>query len=411
VEGDLLAATREAAQGTYGKITDEGIERMRQRIGVVVPQLKPFNVEASIDGMSHFVNGYGDDNPLFWDEDYRKSTRWGSIIGAPLYYTTMGVSEIKTLRPEVRARGVHALQGVHELFSGDEWEWFLPLMPGDRLTKRYYLYSVEEKPTSSLSGGRSVICRYRADYINQHGKLAAVDRYYFVRVEREGAQKVRRHASIDTRWTDEQIEELDAAYASEVPARGSEVRYWEDVRVGERMPRLLKGPLTATDVIAWMRGWGGGVNSNRLAWKQRQHEPKFFTRNESNAWDVVERLHWDNAAARIVGNPAAYDFGRMRSAFMSHLVTDWMGDAAWLWRLKTEFRSFAFLGDIQWVEGVVADKSVKDGHHIVDLELSCKNQRGEINAPGSARVILPSRTGGAARLPEPDSVDNVPLIY
>jgi hypothetical protein len=40
-------------------------------------------------------------------------------------------------------------------------------------------------------------------------------------------------------------------------------------------------------------------------------------------------------------------------------------------------------------------------HHIADLEVAATNQRGEVTSPGSASVILPSRTAGAVVLPAP----------
>jgi len=402
----------QVAEKPSAKITDEGIALMRERIGVLIPQASPFNIEAGIDGMRHFAHGYGEDNPLYCDEHYGKSTRWGSMISAPLFAITMGTSEIKAIRPEIRARGAHALAGVHEFFSGDEWEWFRPVLPGDRMTKRYYLFAVEEKANSTMGGGRSVITRYRADFTNQRGELVAIDRFKFVRVERDAAVKSGKYSAVEpARWTPEQIDAIDAAYANQAPPRGKENRYWEDVNVGDELPTLPKGPLTVTHTLAWMRGWGAGIQNSRLDWKHRKRAPGFFNRNENGAWDVVERLHWDDSAARMVGNPAAYDFGRMRSAFLSHLITDWMGDSAWIWRMKSEYRRFNFVGDMQWVKGRVAAKSIEQDRCVVDLEVWCENQRGEIAAPGSARVILPSRAGGEVRLPEPDGSDDVPLIF
>jgi len=412
VLSDTSAAEKSSTAKPSGKITDEGIARMRERIGVLVPQASPFNVEASIDGMRHFAQAYGDDNPLYSDEDHGKSTRWGEVIGSPLFVLTMGTSKLKKMRPEVRARGAHALAGVHEFFSGDEWEWLRPVLPGDRMTKLYYLSSVDEKNNSTMGGGRSVITRYRADYTNQRGEIVAVCRFRFVRVERDAARKSGKYTGIEpAKWTDGQLAEIDKAYADQGPPRGAETRYWEDVTVGDELPMLPKGPLTITDTLVWMRGWGAGVQNSRLAWKHRQRAPGFFDRNENRAWDVVERVHWDNAAARMVGNPAAYDFGRMRSAFLSQIITNWMGDAGWLWRMKSEYRRFNFVGDMTWVKGKVAGKSIEDGRCVVDLEMWCENHRGEISAPGSARVILPSRAEGDVRLPESSGKDDVVLIF
>ena len=59
-------------------------------------------------------------------------------------------------------------------------------------------------------------------------------------------------------------------------------------------------------------------------------------------------------------------------------------------------------GDTTWVKGSVVGKDVTpEGRHVVDLEVRCENQRGVVSAPGTARVILPSKAHGAAVLPEP----------
>ena len=403
------ASTMEA---TTGKITDEGIAKMRERIGVVVPRDPPFNTEASIDGIRHFTAAYGDENPLYSDPEYAASTRWGGLIAAPSFVLTMGESEVKSIRPELRARGAHALAGVHEFFTGDDMQFFKPIKLGDRLTKRYYLCAVNEKPQSKMSGGRAVHTHYRSDYINQQGELVAIERFNFMRMEREGARESGKQSQIKPAfYTDEELAEIDAAYAAQPPPRGSEPRYWEDVTVGDDIGTMVKGPLTTTDIIVWMRGWGGGVHSNRRAWKHRQRAPKFFTKNANNAWDVVQRVHWDDAMARAVGNPAAFDYGRMRSSYLTHLVTNWMGDDAWLWRLACQHRQFNFVGDVQWVRGTVVAKSIEAEGHIADLEVSCTNQRGERVSLGNARVILPSRAAGAVQLPLPDGADDVELLY
>jgi hypothetical protein len=91
----------------------------------------------------------------------------------------------------------------------------------------------------------------------------------------------------------------------------------------------------------------------------------------------------------------------MRTAWLAHVVTNWMGDDAWLWRLENQLRSFNFLGDTHWCTGVVESKEIRDGHHVVTLALTATNQRGEVTAPGTAVVILPSRQNGPVVLPTP----------
>ena len=95
--------------------------------------------------------------------------------------------------------------------------------------------------------------------------------------------------------------------------------------------------------------------------------------------------------AREVGVPGIYDYGPQRSAWMCSLVTNWMGDAAFLKRVRTEMRRFNTMGDATWCRGRVTRKYVKDGYALVDIEIRGENQRGELTTPGLATVALPSR--------------------
>ena len=81
----------------------------------------------------------------------------------------------------------------------------------------------------------------------------------------------------------------------------------------------------------------------------------------------------------------------MRETWLTHALTDWMGDDGWLLRLRCEHRKFNYIGDTTWVRGRVVDKVQADGRNEVHLEVGCWNQRGEETTPGTAVVLLPTR--------------------
>ncbi|MCH8196380.1 MAG: hypothetical protein IIB12_09945, partial [Chloroflexi bacterium] len=123
------------------------------------------------------------------------------------------------------------------------------------------------------------------------------------------------------------------------------------------------------------------------------------TRNEYNAWDVGEGGEKDNARAQRVGNPRAYDYGSMRTHWITNFLTNWMGDDGWLLKQSDQIRRFNFMGDTSWVHGKIVRKYAEGKRHMVDLELWAENQRGEVTAPGEATIILPSREHGPVVLP------------
>jgi hypothetical protein len=91
----------------------------------------------------------------------------------------------------------------------------------------------------------------------------------------------------------------------------------------------------------------------------------------------------------------------MRDCWLSHYLTDWMGDDGWLVSQSSEIRKFNYIGDSHVITGEVVDKRVEDGRCVVDVEMRGTSQRDVVTCPGRATVALPSREHGAVLLPEP----------
>jgi acyl dehydratase len=324
-------------------------------------------------------------------------------VAPPLYVIAVGVDEAPPLDEESRRLFKGLFHGVGKYYAGVELEWYRPIVPGDAVYLDRATSDVAVKQ-SSFSGGRSVIETYQTLYLNGAGEPFAVRRERYVNAERDSSRSSGKHRDRTREmWTPERIAELDAVYAAE-ERRGGARRYWEDVAAGDVLVPVMKGPLGLVDVISMHMGmgWGGyGIGPLRYGWKQRTRMPGFYAPDEWGVPDVVQRLHWDASRAAEVGLPAPIDYGQMRTCWLSHLVTNWMGDDAWLWKLDADVRGFNFLGDATLCTGRVEGKDIVDGHHVARLDLVALNQRGEGTATGKATVILPSREHGAVRLPAP----------
>jgi acyl dehydratase len=393
-----------------GTITDEGITRLRSRIGIPEPHTAPPQYRRpNVDAFRNVARAYGDDNPLWCDEDYATASVWGGPIAPPPLVggdTLIGEDEVTRIPDHLRdlMKG-DPLRGVHAFYSAASREWWAPLRPGLRVFRRNALVGVHDKV--SEFAGRAVHEWGGQVFMDETGTPLSGQYRNMVRTERRKARERGKYAAIEPqRYTDEQIAEIEAAYDAEVAARrGGEPRYWEDVQVGDPVGPMVKGPLRVTDMVCWHVGMGMGlygVAPLRLALTNRRRIPSFYYRDDLNIPDVQQRVHWDPELARRAGNPTTYDYGRMRETWLIHLCTDWMGDDAWLWKLGCQFRKFNYVGDTQWLRGTVVAKYLAEGGRpAVDLELEATNQRGELTTPGTATILLPSREHGAVRLPDP----------
>jgi len=394
--------------GESGRITDEGVARLRARVGVAEPHPQPPHYRLpTLDTFRNVAIAYGDDNPLWCEPDYGVTTRWADAIAPPALVggdTLVGEDEVRAVAPEQRElmKG-DPLRGVHAFYAASAREWWAPLYPQRRVFRRNALVAALDK--TGEFAGRAVHEWTAQVFRDENGTLLSGQYRLMVRTERDKARAKKKYDTVEFGvYTDDEISEIDAQYERE-RARGSEPRWWEDVNIGDEVGPIVKGPLTVTDIICWHVGMGMGlygVQPLRLGYKNRRRIPRFFHRDSQNVPDVMQRVHWDPEFARRSGNPTTYDYGRMRETWLIHLCTDWMGDDAWLWKLDCEFRRFNYVGDTHWLRGRVVRKLlVADDRPAVDVELEAVNQRGESTTPGHATILLPSREYGAVRLPDP----------
>jgi acyl dehydratase len=355
------------------------------------------------DATRHFAFGYGDDNPLYCDPAYGKNTRWGGLIAPPNFTYCMGENAAPGLTQEQRqALKGDPFAGLGSYQAAMEFEYYRPLAAGDRCQVLRAQVGVQDKP--SRFGGRTAHVTNDFLFANGHGQIVTIQRGTWINAERHTSKarsEDRKPLSFNP-YTDEAIAEIDAAYDAQ-ERRGAEPRYFEDVEIGDELQPRVKGPLTVTDLVVWHIGWGMQLTppgAFAVARKVRKKAPGLYPPNARNIPDTVQRLHWDAARAAELGIPMSYDYGAMRETWLTHAVTDWMGDDGFLFKLRCEHRKFNYLGDTTWVRGQVTDKVQTDGRNEVHLEVSCWNQRGEQTTPGTAVVLLPTRER-PAELPAP----------
>jgi acyl dehydratase len=374
------------SQPRFSRITDDGLAALRKLIGVPVEDsVEPWCTEASRDNIRHWAHGIGDDNPLWCDASYAARTPHGRIVAPPSFIFALNRSF---------SGYVAGLSGVHAMFAGIDVTWHRPILLGDRLSTKVQLKDLVEHQTRFA--GRSIQQIYRCEFYSEGGALLAEGDSWCFRTERDTA---REHGTKyealkgkkPIRYTREDLARIFALYASE-EIRGAAPLHVEDVRVGEALPRMVKGPMTVTGFIAFAQGWGGlYIRANKLAWKQLQKHPGLGIPNEFGIPDVPERVHWENELAARVGTPAAYDYGPERCSWMSHQLTNWMGDVGFLQHHHVEIRRHNPIGDTLYIDGEVTRMFEEDRAYYAEISQRATNQDGELSVTAKAVVRLPSR--------------------
>lgn len=368
-----------------GKITDEALREWEDRIGLNLRISHVFNRAVSHEAIRNYVNGIGENNPLYRDEEYAKQTTYGKLVAPPSWLYSVFPTWI-----------LQGLRGIHSFHSGNDWVFYQPIMLGDRIKAECKFIGYDVKP--SKFSKKTVFEYQRSDFYNQRNELVARTNVWVIRAERRTARKTGKYVSIQLPhpYTDEELERIDEEVLGE-DIRGSTPRYWEDIRIDEELPAVVKGPLGLTDSIAYCVGASPvqlAAHASQLK-LYRKHPAYAFRDPATKAWEPMHGVHYNKTAANAAGLPYPYDVGTQRQGWLISMLCNWMGDEGWLKSNYAEYRRFVYYSDVVWLHGKVVKKYIDgNGEHCVEVETRAVNQRGEDTMPGFSIVVLPSRDNG-----------------
>jgi acyl dehydratase len=137
--------------------------------------------------------------------------------------------------------------------------------------------------------------------------------------------------------------------------------YFDDVKEGQDILTLEKTPTTRT-LVQWAGASG----------------------------DYFE-LHYDKDFAKSLGNADVLVHGRLEAAYLTQLLTDWIGEKGQIKKMSVQYRGNAFPGQKLLCKGKVTKKYKQGSENLVDLEIFVENPQGQKVTPGTATVALPSK--------------------
>jgi hydroxyacyl-ACP dehydratase HTD2-like protein with hotdog domain len=137
--------------------------------------------------------------------------------------------------------------------------------------------------------------------------------------------------------------------------------YYEEVDVGAALPSLQKTP---SNTLLFLY--------SAITWNpQRIHFDKDFTVSEGYK-DIV--VH-----------------GPLRGAFLSQLLTRWIGDEGVLKKLSYANRDIAYVNELLVCKGIVTHKAIDNGQGLVECDIWVENDQGAKLTLGNATVLLPRK--------------------
>jgi acyl dehydratase len=252
-------------------------------------------------------------------------------------------------------------------------------------------------------------------HTNQDGVLVAKERATSIRYLVEEAKKRAVYAA-DKRapksWADEELEEVARLRHDWILSNREGVSpTYDDVQVGDKLPRRVIGPHSVVSFALECRGhrqniWG--------TW--RWNPPEGFRDPAREDAGFGEKMTYDHDASKIdprmhdglfhgpssghinpnkakdVGMGGAYGYGASMNAWHLDTIAYWAGHDGYIWHSKTQFRSPAFEGDVTYVDGEVVEKiEASEWGPVVRIKTVMTTQDGDKILTGVAEVSLPRR--------------------
>jgi acyl dehydratase len=386
-------------------MANRGIRKFNnETVGAKLPRGSIAYIDnASGENIRRFADSIGDFNPRFRDSDYARATKYGRLIAHPMFFTMVaypvqGHEEIMPGRPT----GFHE-KGARSFNSGNEWEFFSPVLEDDRLGFNG-IGSIDAKIVKSRFSGEMMITTSACQYRNQRGEIVALNKSYVHHSSSDQTTKdqAKQVSFIEPyKYSSEELAKIEDDKAKE-EMRGSWPRFWEDVAEGDSIGHIIVGPWNIMSFFA-MAGAHGPTELGRGTGALNQgirfpippgggiYDPRINT-------STLLGPHADNDLARAVGVQGGYDLGIERECLSAILFTNWMGDDGFLWKYSIQFRGFVVHGDTCWYRGKITRKYIDNDKYCVDIDHWGENQRGDRITLGKATIILPSKVGGQLRM-------------
>ncbi len=137
--------------------------------------------------------------------------------------------------------------------------------------------------------------------------------------------------------------------------------YYEDIKVGDEMPPLVKGPVQKLQHVMYA-GASGDFNP----------------------------LHTDDDFAKAVGMDGVIAHGMLIMGFMGQAITDWL-PRKYLKKFGVRFSGMTRPGNTITITGKVVEKQNSGDEHLVACELVALDENGDIKVTGHVLANLPTR--------------------
>jgi len=145
---------------------------------------------------------------------------------------------------------------------------------------------------------------------------------------------------------------------SQVPVK----LYYEDVQVGDAIPKLVKSPVSHLQLVRYA-GASGDFNP----------------------------LHTDPKIGELIGVGGIIAHGMLIMGFVGQFLSDYVGPTT-LRKFNVRFKGMTHIDDVITCTGTITEKYETDGEARIAGKVQATDQNGEVKVAGTFVAALPHRS-------------------
>jgi acyl dehydratase len=138
--------------------------------------------------------------------------------------------------------------------------------------------------------------------------------------------------------------------------------YYEDVEVGDVIPKLVKSPLSHLQLVRYA-GASGDFNP----------------------------LHTDPKIGELIGVGGIIGHGMLTMGFVGQMLSDYVGPTA-LRKFGVRFKGMTHLDDVITCTGTITEKYEADGEARIAGKIQATDQQGDVKVAGTFVAALSRRS-------------------
>lgn len=162
---------------------NNGVQNEVQQDSLLTPEIKAMMGQETVlsgketidkSSIKRYAQAIFDSNPIYFDEDYAKNSKYGTIIAPPTYIFDVSHDIFADTGKDGRDLTRITIEGLQAIRGGNEYQFIKPAKVGDIINAKRKIIDIYEK--EGKTAGKILFIVYDTTFTNQRDEILGITR-------------------------------------------------------------------------------------------------------------------------------------------------------------------------------------------------------------------------------------------